>query len=85
MLTVSGLFIKDEVVLTGDQSLHSAAALHILVTRVLHSPLTIPSGTVANLKHFNQTMTTSQHQLLGINLQDQVAEGEVFHFVHIPL
>ena len=48
VLTVPGLFIKDEMVLTGDQSLNATAALHVLVAGSLHGPLTVPARTVSH-------------------------------------
>ena len=48
VLTVPGLFIKDEMVLTVDEPLHSTAALHVLVAGPLHCPLTVPARTVSH-------------------------------------
>ena len=48
MFAVPGLFIKDEMVLTGDESLRPRAALHVLVAGSLHGPLTVPAGTVSH-------------------------------------
>ena len=48
MFAVPGLFIKDEMVLTGDESLRARAALHVLVAGSLHGPLTVPAGTVSH-------------------------------------
>ena len=46
VVTVTSLLIKDEVVLTGDESLCPTAALHKLVAGPLHRPLAVPPGTV---------------------------------------
>ena len=48
VFAVPGLFIKDEMVLTGDESLNATAALHVLVAGSLHGPLTIPARTVSH-------------------------------------
>ena len=48
VLAVPGLFIKDEMVLTGDQSLNATAALHVLVAGSLHGPLTVPARAVSH-------------------------------------
>ena len=48
VFTVPGLFIKDEMVLTVDEPLHSTAALHVLVAGPLHCPLTVPARTVSH-------------------------------------
>ena len=48
VFTVPGLFIKDEMVLTVDEPLHSTAALHVLVAGPLHCPFTVPARTVSH-------------------------------------
>ena len=48
MFAVPGLFIKDEMVLTGDEPLHATAALHVLVAGSLHGPLPVPARTVSH-------------------------------------
>ena len=48
VFAVPGLFIKDEMVLTGDESLNATAALHVLVAGSLHGPLTVPARTISH-------------------------------------
>ena len=56
VFAVPGLFIKDEMVLTGDEPLHSTAALHVLVAGSLHGPLPISARTVSHGVGLNRVL-----------------------------
>ena len=79
VLAITCLVIEHEMVLAGDQSLHTVSAVNILVTCVLHGPLTILPGTVADRLWRLQlappipqaVALEGQHALLGQGFKDQ--------------
>lgn len=58
MLAVPGLLVVDQVVLAGDQPLHPASAVHVLVAGVLNRPLSVLPWAVPTLHHSHRKNIT---------------------------